>query len=141
MKKFFLFPAALVLPAALLLLAPAVQAQTSSSVCGSIVDEDCVGACNGTVGHLSYVVPSVSVAADNKVCLKVTEYSLCGSHRAAAIVYVNGVPRGPIGLHPGFAKSMTVNPGDVIKVKFGIKQVNDNVFCVWLGNVRLALFD
>lgn len=113
------------------------NAQISVPPCAAIQDQGCVGACN-VWDQLDFTVPNITPVGP-KICLEVTDYSLCGSHVAGAGLFINGVFQTRFLLTPGFYREVNVNPGDQIKIVMGTREVDPSISCVWLGEVKLDL--
>lgn len=125
----------------LLSLVVALSALSFTSVkaqCSIQLGSACVGAC-GAFDEIIYTVPSITDPAGISLCIKVDNYSLCPTHRAGIRVWINDVPLGKARLTPTFQRSFNVMPGDVVRIRGGIKEVATDPACLWLGEVHFSL--
>ena len=118
-----------------------MNAQVLSLPCTAapVVGSTCVGAC-GPVGVINHTVGPLCTSAVVNLCLNTASSSLCPSHAAFAVVYVNGVivAFGNV-TSAGSTLSFSAPCGSNVRVVSRIRMVNPNINCFWLGEVDLNL--
>ena len=122
----------------------------SGSSCNMIVGTGCVGDCSGPGGggaavarsagnpQITYVVPGN--VPFQFLCLQTDASSLCPNTGAFARIYRNGVQvaQGDI-TAVGSTISFFALSGDIVTVEVSLFGINNNIDCVWLGNLNFSL--
>jgi hypothetical protein len=101
--------------------------------CGSPLIEGCIGAC-GAPFLVSYIV-----LENGAYCFTRTDSTLCPNTGAEVSIYLNGELRFKSDMTNGVFIVIGAQEGDVITIEANLFGIDNDIQCIWLGELYFKL--